>query len=184
MFIILVDQDGPLADFEQGFLAAWQREFPSELFVPIEERKSRFVDQDYPLHLRPKVQWLIHQPGFYFNLPPTEGAIEAVFQIQESKEYDLWICTTPLPAYNPCVLEKYRWVEKHLGRDFTRKMISTRDKTLIRGHFLVDDNPQIEGSLPPEWEHLVFDYPQNRNVAQEKRRISWANWREVLCSHT
>lgn len=89
------------------------------------------------------------------------------------------ICTAPLSQYENCVLEKYRWVEKHLGRDFVSKIILTRDKTLIRGDILIDDRPEITGIIEPAWEHIVFNLPYNKNVSG-KRRIAWENWRSVL----
>jgi len=182
--IVLIDQDGPLADLEQGFLDAWQLAFPNEVFVPLEERTARFVDQDYPPHLRAQVQWILHQPGFYLNLPAVPGSIEAVYELLDLK-HEVFICTTPLPAFEHCVLEKYLWVQKHLGRNFTRKLIFTRDKTLVRGQVLIDDNPEIGGLETPEWEHVIFDCPQNKGVAPDKRRLlGWENWKDVFSSVT
>ncbi|MDO8264840.1 MAG: 5'-3'-deoxyribonucleotidase, partial [Candidatus Parcubacteria bacterium] len=61
----------------------------------------------------------------------------------------------------------------------TKRIILSRDKTLIRGNFLIDDRPEIKGSSIPEWEHIIFDCSYNRNVTN-KKRLTWENWREVL----
>jgi len=43
-------------------------------------------------------------------------------------------------------LLQYEWVEEHLGLDFINLMILTRDKTMINGHLLIDDRPDIKGN--------------------------------------
>ena len=59
--IILIDQDGPLADFEKGFLDAWRAQFPNEHFVPLHRRRTFYVRDDYPKELRdPNRQPILH----------------------------------------------------------------------------------------------------------------------------
>jgi 5'-nucleotidase len=176
--IILVDQDGPLADFERGFHDVWSSRFPDEPPIPVDERTTFYVRDQYPAHLRAWVDEVHHAPGFYRELPPTPGAVEAMHTLLELG-YDVRICTSPLSRYENCVLEKYEWTERHLGRDFTKRMIVTKDKTVVRGAYLIDDRPEITGAETPEWEHVVFDCSYNRHVP-EKRRLTWANWRQVL----
>ena len=76
-------------------------------------------------------------------------------------------------------MEKLSWVERHLGREFMLRTILTRDKTLVRGNVLIDDKPEVKGVMTPEWEHILFDLPCNRNVPS-KRRLTWKNYRGVL----
>ena len=176
--IILIDQSGPLADFQKGFLEKWRTQFPREFFVPLYQRKDFYVYNDYPENLRDKVKDLYGAPGFFLGLQPVEGSVEAV-KTMLKLGYDVRICSSPLSRYENCVLEKYQWAEKHLGRDFTERIILSKDKTLIRGNFLIDDNPVIEGVKTPEWEHIVYDCPYNRNNKNNKR-LTWQNWRSVL----
>ncbi len=176
--IILVDQDGPLADFENGFLEIWKKRYPDEFFLPLSARRSVFIEDDYPEHLRDKIGNVHTEPNFYLNLKPIPGSVDALKTMLDLG-YDVKICTTPAPHYENCVLAKYQWVEKHFGRDFTKRIIFVRDKTLIRGQLLIDDKPLVEGVCKPEWEHVLYDYPYNRQVA-DKRRLDWGNWRETL----
>src|SRR5688572_28485098 len=46
--IILVDQDGPLADFELGFFRRWTAAFPGEFSIPPEKRETLKVKDQYP----------------------------------------------------------------------------------------------------------------------------------------
>lgn len=176
--VVLVDQDGPLADFEQGFLDRWRERHPDEDAIPLEDRRTFYLRDQYPAHLRAWVDEIQHAPGFYRNLPPTPDSLQAMREMLELG-LEVRICTAPLSRYENCVLEKYEWTERNLGRDFTKRMIVTKDKTLVKGRFLIDDRPTITGVARPEWEHLLFDCPYNRHVSG-KRSLTWSNWREVL----
>lgn len=44
---VLVDMDGVLADFEAGLLRGFQRNFPREPYVPLEERRGFFAREQY-----------------------------------------------------------------------------------------------------------------------------------------
>lgn len=176
--IVLVDQDNVLADFDGGFLTEWRRQFPDEPFVSFEQRRGLYVHKDYPKELRKKVLNICAAPGFIANLPLITGALESVVKLVEL-DHDVKICASPPLTYKNCVEEKYVWIEKHFGKDFTTRVILTRDKTLVKGDVLIDDKPEITGLLNPEWEHIIFDRPWNKTV-QGKRRLTWQNWREVL----
>src|SRR3989344_3001264 len=176
--IILIDQDGPLADFQGGFLEKWQARFPKEFFVPIHKRKNFYVRDDYPEDLRDKVETIYCEPGFFLNLQPVKGSIEAI-NVMLELGHDVRICTSPLSRYENCVLEKYQWVEKHLGGDFTKRIVLSKDKTIVRGKLLIDDKPAIEGGETAEWEHILYDCPYNQEVGNN-RRLTWVNWKNVL----
>ena len=178
--IILIDQDNVLADFDGGFLTEWRRQFPTEVFVPFEQRQEFYVYKDYPKELKEKIVSVYTAPGFILNLPRLDGALEAVTQLVELG-HEVRICSSPLSSYQNCVEEKYAWVERHFGKDFTKKIILAKDKTVIRGDLLIDDKPEISGLLNPAWEHIIFDRPWNRTV-QENKRLTWKNWCDVLWS--
>jgi len=116
-------------------------------------------------------------PGFILGLQPVPGALQALHEMQEAGD-DVWILTSPLTRYNNCVGEKFAWVDRHLGSDWVRRVILTKDKTMVRGDVLIDDKPEVTGCLTPTWEHLVFE--AGYNVGAPHRRVNWDNWRLVL----
>lgn len=176
---ILVDMDGVIADFEGDFLRRWRELYPERKYVPLEERRGFYLREQYPEEYINHVQEIYRGEGFYQNLPPMPGALEALKEIKEIFK-NVFLCTSPmLPKYENCVLEKYHWVYKHLGEEWVYNMILTKDKTIIKGDVLIDDMPDIIGSEKPEWEHILYDQPYNRNV-NDKRRLTWKNWKEVL----
>lgn len=178
---ILIDMDGVIADFEGGFLKNWKELHPDKLLIPLEQRTTfRIVDQ-YPEELRRMVEGVIQAPNFIRDLEPIQGSLEAL-QEMRVMDVDIFICTSPLEAYENCVLEKYEWIEEKLGRDWTKRIILTRDKTIIKGDILIDDKINIEGSEVPTWEHVIYDQPYNR-LRNDLRRISWNIWKNVIFSN-
>jgi len=175
--LILIDQDGVLADFERAFHTAWQRaghDFPA---VALERRTSLHVRDDYPQALYGEVEAIYTAPGFYRDLPAIAGALDGMRELLEAG-HDVRICTAPLNQYRNCVAEKFEWVEQHLGPGFVDRIILTKDKTVVHGDILVDDNPDIRGSRRPDWRQVLFDQPYNRHLHMP--RMSWASWREAL----
>ena len=117
------------------------------------------------------------ETGFFLNFDPIEGAIEALHDLE--KDHEVFICTAPLLENYTCCNDKLAWVDAHLGGDWARRTIITKDKTVIDGDFLIDDKPIITGiANEPIWQRILFDQPYNRNVVG--RRINWQNYREVL----
>jgi 5'-nucleotidase len=176
--LILIDQDGVLADFENAFVAAWRQAHPHIPPVEFEDRRSFHILDDYAPELRARAEALYTAPGFIRNLPPVPGALDAIRELADLG-LDVRICSSPLRQYENCVAEKYHWVERHLGRGWTQRLILTRDKTLVQGDILIDDRPRIEGALRPRWRHIVYDAPYNRGIT-DRPRLSWSNWRDVL----
>ena len=176
--LILLDQDGVLADFEQGFYDAWQARHGALCpAVPLALRRTFYVRDDYPEVYRSAVQEVYTAPGFYRNLPPVAGAVEAV-QALLAQGHDVRICTSPLNQWQHCVPEKYEWVERHLGAEMVHRLIVTKDKTVVYGDVLVDDNPAVVGVRQPHWRHIIFDQPYNREAVGP--RMTWASWAKTL----
>jgi len=188
--IILIDQDGPLADWESEFLKRWKETYPNSPCVEPPDRRNFYAGQDYQdlmqteaekQEIRRKVQAIYLAGGFIRNLPVVEGAIDAVRGMLGAG-LDVRICTSPLTVYRNCVLEKYEWVEAHFGYEFTKKIIMCKEKAIVRGDFLIDDRPDIvsENGTPPTWEHVLFDAPYNRHVTDKRRLTRWSDWPRVL----
>ena len=180
--LILVDQDGVLADFEHRLYQTWQQATPTHEHpgVAPHERRHFYAKDDYPEHLRDAVQRIYTAPGFFRNLPPIDGALDAL-QAMLARGHDVRICTSPLTLYQNCVGEKYEWVDRHLGAEWVARMVVAKDKTLVHGHILIDDKPHVTGARTPTWQHVVYDQPYNQQAPG--LRLHWGNWQEILGTH-
>lgn len=176
--IILIDQDGPLADFEKGFLCAIKKENPE---IKPTTSKNFEVYENFPPEFKNKIEKIYRKRGFFKSLPPVKNGIKAIKEI-EKLGYDVFICTSPLRNHKYCVMEKLEWIEKYLGKEFTNKVIFTRDKTVIKGTILIDDKPKIHGKIKkPNWEHIIFDAPYNKDINNKRRlKRDWSNWKKII----
>lgn len=118
---ILIDMDGVIADFEKEFLRRWKKFHPDKPAVEYPDRRGFWLINQYPEEFHEYVKEIYLSPGFYENLPPIEGAIEALREMENISEYNFFICTAPmLPKFENCVLEKYYWVKRYLGDEWIK----------------------------------------------------------------
>lgn len=176
--IILVDMDGVLADFEQGFVNIWKDEHPDLPYIPPEERNTFYTYKQYPDELRPLTREIVRSPGFFASLPPIQGALQGFMELAETG-HEISICSSPLIGNPTGASDKYDWIDQHLGGDWVGELILAPDKTMVRGDILIDDRPEISGAQEALWEHILYDYLYNRHI-EGRRRLTWTNWREVL----
>lgn len=179
--LILIDQDGVLANFEQGMQTRWQQKYGEPLPITADQRKHFYFADDLP-HLRSQVYEIFSDLDFFAHLPPIDGAIEAMHALLDAG-HDVRICTAPINAYRYCVGEKFAWVEEHLGHEWIGRIVLTKDKTWVRGDILIDDKPSITGSLTPLWQHWIYDQPYNRSVDNGLPRVTWTDknsWASLL----
>jgi 5'-nucleotidase len=174
--VILVDLDGVLADFDREFLSRWRERHPDEVYYELADRTTFYVHEQYGPKLHAKVRAITSEMGFFRNLPPVEDGIAVLVQLVEWG-HDVVICTSPMSSTQTCHQEKFDWVLEHLGPQFARNMMIVKDKTMVRGDFLIDDRPEFKGKYEPVWEHILFHQPYNTSV-QNRRRIM--NWLDAL----
>ena len=179
MMIILVDQDDVLADFDGRVREILNQKYPGSAgLLRYDQKTTTYYEDQRTAGLDTLTQSIYQEKGFYVSLNPIPGGKEALNEMKQQGA-DVFICTSPIFAYEHCVLEKYHWVKDYFGREWTGKMILARDKTIVQGDILIDDNPAIKGVGQPVWEHIVYDQKYNRHI-KEKRRLTWQNWKSVL----
>jgi 5'(3')-deoxyribonucleotidase len=124
---LYIDMDGVLCDF-----------------------KKAYIEQ---LEINPRQPYPQSQYGFFLELQPIEQSIESVNILKEY--FEIWILTRPSIYNINCYSEKAFWIKKYLGIDMQEKTILCSNKSLLKGHFLVDD--QFEhGQSEFEGQHLHF----------------------------
>ncbi|HET8685151.1 MAG TPA: hypothetical protein VFM18_00645 [Methanosarcina sp.] len=186
--IVLIDMDGPLCKWVEAAVNQYSLRFPHLPITKVEDVKTFPLEDSWPdsLGCKAALREVLNSPSFYRNLEPQDGAIEALKEIQKvSEETGLitpFICSSPWlhGTELDCHSDKARWVEEHLGRYWTERMILTRDKTLVRGHVLIDDKPDIKGATSPTWQQLLFDCNWNRD--SDLPRFKWSDWPQLQAS--
>lgn len=177
--LLLLDQDGVLADFDAGIRKAWQRDYGAP--APLGERRHFYLREDLAPQYHQQLYALYAAQGFFINLPPVSSAIDAAQRLLAAG-HDVRICTSPIHQYRYCVTEKFDWIVRYLGDEWISRIILTKDKTWVRGDILIDDKPHISGSLPPLWQHWLYDQPYSRHVSHP-HRVIWSDpstWSNLL----
>lgn len=106
-------------------------------------------------------------PNIVSYLPPVKGAVEAMYALQQSGKYDVYILSTS-PWSNPTTWsDKVEWINRYLDRYYCKRLILSHHKNLLRGDYIIDDRGK-HGTSGFQGEWLRFG-------SQE-----FPNWESVL----
>ena len=143
--IIYLDMDDVLCDFQSSY-------------------RKALLDN-------PSITFPQSQYGFFANLNPIEGAIDAAKALEKSNKYQPYILTAPSLKNPLCYTEKRVWVEKWLGFSYVKKLIICPEKSLLKGDYLIDDNISGKGQDRFDGEIIQFG---------SQRFPNWFTVREYL----
>lgn len=173
--------------------------------------QNLFITEAAPTHFHLHEAWphkmtaedaekIMSMPGFFETMELIPGAKEALRVMLNSNIVDPFLCTAPVVSSPACWTEKVRAIQKCLGQEWLARTIITRDKTLVKGTWLIDDKPNIHGAVQPDWIHILYDQPHNRPPCQlrpqpkkvstradqdllttiGRPRITWNNWVNIF----
>ena len=190
--IVLIDMDNTIVDYSTPIAEALSEHFgvnatydnwtifkKNNSKVDIETETETDIDINHETVERfqkSKQQ----EDGFFYSLKPIKGAIEALKEMKEMG-FEVFIVSSPSVSSRTCHSDKVRWLKDHMGDEWARKLVLTKDKTIVYGHCLIDDREDIDGVLEGKrpWEHILFS--QHYNVHIDKPRISkWEDWTSVF----
>lgn len=177
--IFLSDLDGVGSEWDNHFDWHIQTNWAHVPGIPLKHERMSFNFYDgQPPAVVEAIQAIMDHPGFYAELTPIDGWIDAMRAIK-AEGHEVFIVTSPWLTNPTCAQDKLDWVAKHLGEGWRERVIITKDKTLVQGDILVDDKPEIHGVADPTWEHVLFDQPYNQGLPQ-RRLMNWSEWRTLL----
>ncbi|PKM44042.1 MAG: hypothetical protein CVV05_12990 [Gammaproteobacteria bacterium HGW-Gammaproteobacteria-1] len=84
-------------------------------------------------------------PGFFENLRPLDGAVDAVNQLRILEAFEVYVLTAPSTRNPLSYTEKRIWIEQNFDYEFTKQLIICSNKGLLKGDYLIDDNIQGKG---------------------------------------
>lgn len=131
---VYVDMDGVICDYKKNYLKHIAK--------------------------NPEVKYPQSQYGFFLELEPIKGSIEAILKL--SSFCDVWILTAPSLPNPMSYAEKNYWIRNYLGDEFLKKLIMCPNKSLLKGEYLIDDNQWTNWQGDFEGELLLIgseEYP-------------------------
>ena len=82
------------------FLREYKKLFPNQPFIELADRRAFLVRNDYKDQLGiTNPNEVYEQEGWFFNLPPVEGAIETFNWLNEREDVEVVICSSPCTNY-------------------------------------------------------------------------------------
>lgn len=141
------------------------------------EKQLVFVDMDDVLcdfsgahrrmrDLKPDVAYPQSIAGFFETLAPISDAVNSVNELR--KYYRVFVLSAPSTRNPLSYTEKRLWIESQFGYEFTKKLILSPDKSLLKGDFLIDDRSSGNGQESFAGELIHFGSQQ------------FSDWQKVL----
>lgn len=188
--VVLLDCDGPLANFTGAYLNAF---LVLTGRLAVEDEVDRWAIHECgffqeeaarrgetPGQLRKAIDAMVVAPGFCENIRPQKAAVEAVAKLRELA--DVYVVTSPWDSSPTWMYERLHWVHRHF--DIPRgHVIQTGRKHLVRGDIFVDDKPSHVVEWQAAWPGslgVLFDMHHNR--AETPEGIPRAGWRFVIAA--
>lgn len=174
--IILIDVDSTLNNFQEYFIKMFIQKFPD------------FADKlpEDPVHFdlmkmdKKKGLEILQAPGFTEGMVPLPGAVDAV-NLLADKGYNIFFCTALVTDDSNALRDRVQWIGKWFGQNWMDKVIFTKDKTMVRGDFLIDDSPfKTKGCCKPLWKLIIFDVKYNRDDEGYGRIYNWNDMDRLL----
>jgi 5'(3')-deoxyribonucleotidase len=141
---LFFDMDGVLANFHGKI---------NMLLTPTDISHNKNILIEGHPDREPFVEALEKIPGFYRDLVPIDGAIDAFKRL--SKHYNTFILSTASWDNPSCFTDKRLWVEEHLGELAYKRLILTHHKEHFTGRALIDDRTK-NGAEDFNGEHIHF----------------------------
>ena len=166
--IVLVDMDGPLANFDLQFYNLCM-EKGWEWDAPLEQQRHRFGTDHIILgHHQRAARRHIHKTRWFLDLPVMPGAYEGLHELAEHA--DVWIATKPLEDNRTCRDDKATWLARNFGPEWVRKMFIAPDKSMLNGSILLDDAINPDWPARASWNPVIFEMTWNGDGSK------WEGW--------
>ncbi len=115
--------------------------------------------KDYKLKY-PDIKFPQSIKGFFNDLAPVKNGVETVKKMISSKIYNPYILTAPSTRNPHSYMEKRIWIENHFDYNFTKKLIISPNKGLLKGDMLIDDIIAGKGQEYFEGDLIHFGSPE------------------------
>lgn len=141
-----IDLDGVVANFTQGWMDFYNRDFGTNFSFEDSQNWGDLVDRTHFNNIGEFWDWSSDLDGHsvFWHLDPFPGAVEALRALVDDGHHIIVITTKPSFA----VQDTHDWVERH--RLPAAEIHILEDKWLIDADVYLDDGPHI---LPPLVQH-------------------------------
>lgn len=143
-FTILVDMDSTLVDLSTKWYGDYNQETGESLTLDqvTDWNTGKFVRN--PRHLFS----ILRRPGFFFDLEPLPGALEAVRTLLDHEHH---VVIASLPSGPDSARDKMLWLKKHLPEIPENDVMLGGHKIKLHADVFVDDAPHYIADYKKKW---------------------------------
>ena len=167
--IICVDMDEVIADALSEHLTRYNREFQEKLTVA--DLHGRPIWDLVPSERLHHLERYIRSDDFFSSLSVFPHSQRVLERLQE--RYEVYIATAAMEVPTSFTA-KFEWLGQHFPFIRPSHIVFCGDKGILRGDFLIDDNPRQLRRF--RGEGILYNAPANAFVTGFRRV---ANWLEV-----
>lgn len=160
---VLFDMDDVVTNFLGHLIEAWNKKVGPDKQIREDEIKSWDLSQ----YADKSIYDIFRSQGFFEELRAKEYSISTIKKLIESKKYDIYIVTA---CGSPEELaEKMHWFSRYIPEFNTDRIISIKEKDMIRGDILCDDNIANLDACARYMDCVIYDMPSNQGVTRYPR---------------
>ena len=160
---VLFDMDDCINGFTQHLIDVYNERTGSN--VKVEDIK----EWDLAKYIGEYGMSIFREEGFFEDIPEKKSATKTLKKLIESADYDVYIITAC--GTNQELEEKYKWFDKYLPEFNKDRIIKCKEKEIIHGDVLIDDNIENLRKCAPYMKCIIFDTPTNRNCTDDFPRV-------------
>lgn len=160
--VVILDYDDVLFDFLGKLIQEYNKRMNTSLKV--EDIKSWDLSEAGDIHV---FMDIIRDAKLWENMKEKNNSMRVVQRLINDGRWNVLICTacTTLDEY----IAKVKAIEEQLPGFDISKIISCKDKHLIRGDVLVDDKVENCEDCSPFMHCILMDMPHNRDCDKYQR---------------
>jgi len=164
--VICVDMDEVIADALGEHIQRYNREF-NEKVTPADLHGRWFWDFVPPERLS-TLERYIRSEDFFASLSVMPDSQRVLERLQE--RYEIYIATAAMEVPTSFTA-KFEWLKSHFPFIRPSHIVFCGDKGILRGDFLIDDNPRQLRRF--HGEGILFSAPANAYVTGFRRVSNW-----------
>jgi 5'(3')-deoxyribonucleotidase len=136
---------------------------------------------------------IIGEDGFFYNLDPIPGAVEAITKLMEKGKYIVFL-TQPPRKSDYAVKDKRKWIQKYFPKFDLQDVMFSHRKKFVMGNALVDDSPKHLASwkyhmdkytkiLTPWTIAITYEYNKDIKTSWRfEKDKAWPQIYKILCT--
>jgi 5'(3')-deoxyribonucleotidase len=169
--VIACDVDGVIADVLTNWLARYNRDYNDNL------KHDDITAWDTSIFVKAecgkKIFAYLDDPSLYDDVLPYPGALDAVKELKKLGRV-VYATSSPAKSYG----RKFFWLKEHGFLSDQLDYFETRDKSLVRADFLIDDYYKNLDTFVGK--KILLAQPWNYSLEKDPDYVYGTSWKKII----